>query len=114
MAWIVLRDWHYSVYVVELDPSVRSERRVRFQNPESDPGKPCVYVGETGTTPEKRFAQHKKGIKAGRKYVMKYGIRLIPELYEHLNPMTETAALAMEKKLAMDLRLKGYTVTGGH
>ena len=114
MAWIVLRDWHFHVYVVELDPSVRREGRVRSQNPESDPLKPCVYVGETGTTPEHRFEQHKKGIKAGRKYVMKYGIRLMPELYRHLNPLTQAAALAMETKLAEDLRQKGYTVTGGH
>ena len=114
MTLIILRNWHFHVYVVELDPAVRSERGVLSQNPKSDPKKPCVYVGETGSTPEKRFEQHKKGIWAGRKYVMKYGIRLMPELYEHLNPMTETAALEMEKKLAMDLRQKGYTVTGGH
>ena len=114
MAWIVLRNWHFHVYVVELDPAVRSERRVLSQNPKSDPTKPCVYVGETGTTPEKRFEQHKKGIKAGRKYVTRFGIRLMPELYQHLNPMTEAAALEMETKLAEDLRQDGYTVTGGH
>ena len=43
----------------------------------------------------------------------KYGIRLMPELYEHLNPMPFEAAAQMEKDLSEDLRAEGYTVTGG-
>lgn len=43
----------------------------------------------------------------------KYGIRLMPELYEYLNPMPFEAAAQMEKDLAADLRAEGYTVTGG-
>ena len=46
--------------------------------------------------------------------VEKYGVRLMPELYEHLNPMPYEAALQMEMDLADDLRQEGYTVTGGH
>jgi hypothetical protein len=42
------------------------------------------------------------------------GIRLLPELYEHLNPMPFEAAARMEVDLAEDLRRAGYTVTGGH
>jgi len=42
-----------------------------------------------------------------------YGKRLMPELYEHLNPMPFEAAAQMEKELAEDLRAEGYTVTGG-
>jgi hypothetical protein len=38
----------------------------------------------------------------------------MPELYEHLNPMPFEAALQMEEELAEDLRVAGYTVTGGH
>lgn len=45
--------------------------------------------------------------------VKRYGIRLLPELYEHLNPMPFEAAAQMEKDLAEDLRRGGYTVTGG-
>jgi len=37
----------------------------------------------------------------------------MPELYEHLNSMTFEAAAQMEKELAKDLRVEGYTVTGG-
>jgi len=46
--------------------------------------------------------------------VKRHGIRLLPELYAHLNPMPFEAAAQMEKDLAEDLRRAGYTVTGGH
>ena len=39
--------------------------------------------------------------------------RLMPELYEYLNPMPFEAAAQMEKDLAEDLRAEGYTVAGG-
>jgi len=42
------------------------------------------------------------------------GLRLLPELYSHLNPMPFEAAIQMEQDLAEDLRRTGYTVTGGH
>ena len=45
--------------------------------------------------------------------VKKYGLRLMPELYEFLNPMPFDAAAQMEKDLAEDLRAEGYTVAGG-
>lgn len=96
-----------------LDARVAKIRKVRAENPDRDPKKPCVYLGMTGLTPEERFANHKVGIKAA--YVTKrYGIRLLPELFVHLNPMPYDAALQMEKDLAEDLRRAGYTVTGGH
>lgn len=104
---------HHSVYVVELDPAVAKLRKVRAENPVRDPKKPCVYVGMTGLAVVERFANHKAGIKAA--YVVKrYGLRLRPELFAHLNPMPFTAAAAMERELAEDLRAQGYTVTGGH
>ena len=104
---------HHNVYVVLLDPAVGKLRKVRAVNPKRDPKKPCVYVGMTGLTPEERFANHKAGTKAAS-VVKRYGLRLLPELYEHLNPMPYEAAAQMEKDLAVDLRRAGYTVTGGH
>jgi hypothetical protein len=104
---------HHSVYVVLLDLAVGKLRKVRGQNPNRDPKKPCVYVGMTGLDPQARFANHKAGIKAAS-VVKRYGIRLLPELYEHLNPMPFEAAAQMERDLAEDLRGAGYTVTGGH
>ena len=94
-------------------PAVGKIRKVRAENPKRNPKKPCVYVGMTGLTPEERFANHKAGTKAAA-VVKRYGLRLLPALYEHLNPMPYEAAAQMEKDLAEDLRRAGYTVTGGH
>ena len=104
---------HHNVYVVLLDSAVGKIRKVRVENPKRDRKKPCVYVGMTGLPPEERFANHKAGIKDAS-LVKRYGIRLLPELYAHLNPMPFAAAAQMEKDLADDLRRAGYTVTGGH
>jgi hypothetical protein len=104
---------HHNVYVVLLDSAVEKLRSVRAANPNRDPKKLCIYVGMTGLPPEERFANHKAGIKAAS-VVKRYGIRLLPQLYEHLNPMPYDAAAQMEQDLAEDLRRAGYTVTGGH
>jgi len=106
-------DHHHSVYVVLLDPAVGRVRNVRAANRKRDPKKPYVYVGMTGLPPEDRFANHKAGTKAAW-VVKRYGLHLLPELYEHLNPMPFEAAAQMEMDLAEDLRRAGYTVTGGH
>jgi hypothetical protein len=73
---------------------------------------PCVYVGMTGQSPDIRFDKHKAGLKANR-YARKYGIRLMPELYECYNPMPYEAALDMEIELGIYLREKGYGVWQG-
>src|SRR5512136_957108 len=104
---------HHHVYVVLLDSAAGKLRKVRAENPRRDPKKPCVYVGMTGLDPEERFANHKQGIKSAS-MVKRYGLRLLPELYAHLNPMPFEAAAQMEQDLAEDLRRAGYTVTGGH
>jgi hypothetical protein len=104
---------HHYVYVVLLNPAIAKNRRIRGENPGRDARKPCVYVGMTGLTPEERFANHQKGIKSAWS-VKRHGIRLLPELYLHLNPMPYEAALRMEMDLAEDLRNLGYTVAGGH
>lgn len=105
--------FHHNVYVILLDPKVARHPTILRINPKRDPAKPCVYVGMSGLPPEHRFENHKHGYKAAW-VVEKYGVRLLPELYEHLNPMPYEAALQMELELAEDLRNEGYTVTGGH
>ena len=99
--------------MVLLDPAVGKIRKVKLLNPTRDPAKPCVYVGLTGLTPEKRLENHKQGVKASP-LTKRYGIRLVPELYAHLNPMPYKAAAMMERDLTEDLRRAGYTVIGGH
>ena len=106
-------DHHHHVYVVLLDPRVAAHPSIRRINPRRDPAKPCLYVGMTGLDPVERFANHKRGHKASW-VVEKYGVRLLPEMYECFNPMPFQAALEMEAGLADDLRAEGYTVTGGH
>jgi predicted GIY-YIG superfamily endonuclease len=94
------RAGHHAVYVVYL------------RNPNGD-GRAGYYVGMTGLSPEQRFANHKAGIKAAR-VVRRYGERLVPRLYAHLNPMTYARAKRMEVLLADSLRKRGYLVFGGH
>jgi predicted GIY-YIG superfamily endonuclease len=91
---------HHSVYVVYL------------RNPKGD-GQAGYYVGMTGLTPEQRFENHKRGVKAAR-VVTRFGERLVPRLYAHLNPMPYAKAVEMEAALADSLRRRGYTVFGGH
>jgi hypothetical protein len=100
---------HHNVYVVELDSAVLGERRFASANPGHDLSKPCLYVGATGLSPEKRFENHKAGYKANR-YVERYGLRLRPELYEEYNPLSYEDAQEMESELAAMLREKGYAV----
>ena len=91
---------HHHVYVVFL------------RNPKGD-GKAAYYVGMTGLSPEQRFANHKAGVKAAR-IVRKHGERLVPRLYQHLNPMPYVRAKEMEAMLADSLRKRGFLVFGGH
>jgi hypothetical protein len=104
---------HHYVYVVLLDPAVLKLRKIRHLNPARQKDKPCIYVGMTGLKPEERFSNHKAGIKAAR-IVQRYGLRLLPELYEVFNPMPFEVAAQMEKELAEDLRAQGFTVAGGY
>ena len=91
---------HHSVYVVYL------------RNPKGD-GKAAYYVGMTGLSPERRFDNHKAGIKSAG-IVRRFGERLVPRLYQHLNPMPYERAKAMEVMLADSLRKRGFVVYGGH
>ena len=99
-----------NLYVVELDPKVfDKEERFAQANPHWIPGKLCVYVGITGLTPEERFQKHKSGHKAGR-FVQRYGRRLLPQFYEHINPLPYDLVQAMEGELARQLRDDGHAV----
>ncbi len=100
---------HYHVYVIELSGDVLHEGKFRKCNPDYIPGKPCVYVGMTGLDPDVRFDKHKAGIQSNR-YVLLYGLRLRPDLYEVYNPMPYDGARDMEVELAIGLREAGYGV----
>ena len=75
----------HKVYVVELSKEVLDVKKFVNSNPAYVTGMPCVYVGMTGLDPDIRFDNHKAGI-LSNKYVTRFGIRLMTELFEHLNP----------------------------
>ena len=100
---------HHHVYVVLLSERVWNEPSFRKANPNHDVLKPCLYVGMTGLDPDLRFDRHMAGVQANR-FVLKYGERLLPELYEVYNPMPYDAARDMEVELAIALREQGYGV----
>jgi hypothetical protein len=99
----------YHVYAVELDQSLCERRGCLARN-----GKPPIYVGQSFSTPEDRFKQHKAGYKASR-FVRDYGVRLLPRLYKACGPYaTREEAEDGEARLAARLRGKGFCVFGGH
>ncbi len=108
----------YRVYVIELSRRVFTENyRFRAANPQFNGVLQCLYVGVSSKSPKDRFEQHKtgyrnkKGHKLSSNIVQKYGLYLRPSLYNHILPLaTKAEALAMEKKLALELRRKRYAV----
>ena len=54
-----------------------------------------MYVGRTKHKPEVRFQQHKDGHKAS-KYAKKYDVRLLSELFDHLNPMSNAESVELQ------------------
>ena len=99
----------HNVYVVELSKEVLGVKKFVNSNPAYVTGMPCVYVGMTGLDPDVRFDNHKAGIRSN-KYVTRFGIRLMTELFEHLNPMPYGDAQYMEVDLAIRLREQGFGV----
>jgi hypothetical protein len=98
------------VYVVELNKDISARKYFKKQNPDYQEGQPCVYVGMTGTSPKQRFKVHKSESSKGSRKVKRYGIKLMPEHFEHLNPMTWDEAVVVEKEMAQYFRSLGYGV----
>ena len=73
-----------------------------------------LYVGQTSREPDLRFDQHKAGYRSSGA-VRRFGVRLLPELVEHLNPMRRWEALDLEAALANAFSAAGVPwVEGGH
>jgi len=91
----------HSVYVILLRDPARM-------------GRWGLYVGQTSRDPDLRFDQHKAGHKASRA-VTRFGVRLLPQLVEHLNPMQAWESLDLEAALAQGFRDAGIPwIEGGH
>lgn len=92
----------FFVYVVELRPHPSQGYEITRD----------VYVGSTALSPEVRFQKHKTSPKSSR-HVRKRGIRLLPRLYDHLNPLySRERAKATEQHLRKSLERQGYKVYG--
>lgn len=73
-----------------------------------------LYVGQTSRDPDWRFDQHKLGYRASGA-VRRFGVRLLPDLVEHLNPLQQWESLEIEAALAEAFRRAGVAwVEGGH
>ena len=73
-----------------------------------------AYVGQTSRDPDLRFDQQMAGYKASGA-VRRFGVRLLPDLVAHLNPMRRWEAVEIEAALAEELRAGGVPwVEGGH
>src|SRR5215471_16619408 len=104
--------FRYSVYVVLVDEYVGTLPQMRRRNPKRDPSKPYVYVGLTSLPVNRRF-NFRRATPEHEWRLHKFGIRLMPELYDSLRPMACRPALQTAKKLADDLRAKGFGVANG-
>ena len=102
----------YRVYVVLLNEYIGTLPQMRRRNHKRDPSKPFVYVGLTPLSVGRRF-DFRKATPETEWRVHKFGVRLMPELYDSFNPMTRKQALKTAKKLADDLRAKGFGVANG-
>jgi hypothetical protein len=102
----------YSVYVVLLAEYVGTLPQMRRRNPKCDPSKPFVYIGLTPLPANRRF-DFRRATPEHEWRLHQYGVRLMPQLYKHLNPMTFERALQTARKLAEDLRAKGFGVANG-
>jgi hypothetical protein len=99
----------HNVYVIELDKDVLKFDEFIKANPQYKQGMPCLFVGETRHTPQKRFNYHLVGYKS-HEFVRRYARRLAPEYYARMNPVDSEHARAEEQMLAERLRSLGYAV----
>lgn len=102
----------YSIYVVLLDEYIGTLPQMRRRNPKYHVSKPCVYVGLTSLRVGRRFDFRKATPKTEWR-LHQYGVRLMPEIYEPAKAMTPERALQTARKLAEDLREKGFGVANG-
>jgi predicted GIY-YIG superfamily endonuclease len=99
-----------NLYVIQLDPLVRKDSKAfREKNPDYKADRHCLYVGSSAHTPEKRFAQHKAG-EGANCYAKKYGLKLLPELYQNQPILTANNYVEEEKAYAEALRRQGHAV----
>ena len=71
-----------------------------------------LYVGSTGLGPMERYRNHVAGKQAGKRWIEKYGLGLLPKVYARFNPMPGRDKEDVEVELAEALRGAGFDVYG--
>lgn len=95
-------------------PGARHQVYVVLLHRPAHPAPWGLYVGQTALDPDLRFDQHKNGYKASRA-VRRFGVKLLPELVAHLNPLAGWESLELEAALFEIFQGAGIGwVEGGH
>lgn len=93
----------YWIYVVELRPKRGSASGTARE----------VYVGSSAFLPEVRLQKHYADALGASRHVRDRGVRLLPHLYDRLNPVVgRERAKRVEQQLADSLHARGYRVYG--
>lgn len=102
----------YQVYVIRLKNTVWEESpKYRKENPQYHPGKPHVYVGSTGKTPEERFETHMDGGPTSSPFVRRFGKRLFDWAHDDAPLQADRARVEeLEAEWAEKLRQRGWGV----
>lgn len=98
----------YSVYVLELDDSIKTKSRFLRANPLGT--KECLYVGSTAKTAEERLADHRDGTPTGSRFIRGFVKCLRPDLAPASRLLSRENSKAREQKHAESLRRRGYFV----
>jgi hypothetical protein len=96
----IAEELRYSVYVVLLDEYIGTLPQMRRRNPKCDPSKPFVHIGLTPLSVNRRF-DFRRATPEHEWRLHKFGIRVMPELYDSLRPMTCKRALQTAKNWLM-------------
>jgi hypothetical protein len=106
------REVRYRVYVIKLKRSVWTKsRKYRAANPDYVEGKPHVYVGSTGKTPQERFEKHIGGGRGSSPLVRRFGKCLFEWAYQDLPTLPDRrSAEGLEEETAEELRKRGWGV----
>jgi hypothetical protein len=106
-----VRELRYSVYVVLLDEYVGTLPQMQRRNPKRSPSKPVVYVGVTSLPVNRRF-DFRRATPEHEWRLHKFGVRLMPELYETLNPMMHDKALSVVAARVNDPERSSLRING--
>jgi predicted GIY-YIG superfamily endonuclease len=118
--WLPMRDIDWLPLAYEVSAQFRADGGGRtniyfvlLDYSDSRNERHAVYVGMSRYSPERRFDQHKAGIRAARS-VLRRGLEVLTGPTLHLQHIKRRDAVRIEVELAEALRAAGLFVQGGH